>query len=182
MKRILALSLFVVAGGLLTIIVTQRVFAAPMSALLAGPVSAGDTGCDGTLAGVHIDGNVIVTGDCTIEESTVDGNILQADAGADWSITILGSTVDGNVENKGGGDVWVTLDVGNSFNGNILDDGAGSVDVEVNEGGSFKGNIEEKGDGDVDTCGEGTFNGNTKEQDGGSCSNCITDFNGNACE
>ena len=159
----------------------------PMSALLAGSASAADVVCAGTLSGV-IDGNVIVTGNCTIEDSTVNGNILQADEGESFNIIIRRSTVYGNVENKGDGYVKVTLGdpldtaVVNSFNGDIKDEGAGYVYVEVLAGSSFNGNIDEKGDGNLDTLGAGTFNGNTKQEDDGSCYNSIADFRGNACE
>ena len=68
----------------------------PMSALLAGSVSANDVECDGMLSELYMDGNVIVTGDCLIEDSTINGNIIQATEGESWSITVLHSTVYGN--------------------------------------------------------------------------------------
>lgn len=88
MKRILALSLFVVAGGLLTIMVTQRVFAAPPAKVLICHV---DPDCDGdgpkviSVSERALDAH-LAHGDCLAPEGAVSGDACPdlEDSGCDY--------------------------------------------------------------------------------------------------
>ncbi len=129
---------------------------------------------DGTVNGYIkvTNGNINVTG-------FVNGNLYQEGPG---SIEVFFTNFNDDVYENGEGDVLIVLCGNQVFNGSAYEEDGGMLRIEVRDSARFEGNAMEKGDGDVRTVGDGTFNGNSKEEDSGTCSNTIADFQGNACE
>jgi hypothetical protein len=101
----------------------------------AGPALADDVFCPPNLGPVTIDGNVIVTGACVLDDTRVIGNVLLYAGG---SLVARGAHIDGNIQAEGADFV----DVANSrVEGNIqLDDlvgGASAIGL-VRVGGSIQ--------------------------------------------
>jgi hypothetical protein len=82
----------------------------------------GDLSCPPDPGAVVIDGNLIVTGDCTLNGTTVIGNVLVSGGG---SLTAIGADIDGNIQADGADFVLVDQ---TQVNGDIqLDDLSGSA-------------------------------------------------------
>lgn len=153
-----------------------------------------------------VNAELIVDRHCIIAPGAyIKGDIKQEVASANWNIMVLNDArVDGNIIEYGGGLVGVVVGSGHFFNGNIKEEGVGHVIVYVLSGGLFDGNVEENGWGGVainvqgsglfngnayengvgnmTSFGSGRYNGSTKGEGPGSCSNSIQNFNGSPCE
>ncbi len=78
-----------------------------------GTAHAGDVTCSSTLGKQRIDGDVVVRGTCTLNGTTVDGNVKVYQGGR---LTIKNATIDGDVQADKASSVSVT---GGAVNGNI---------------------------------------------------------------
>lgn len=152
-----------------------------------------------------VNAELIVDSECIIAPGAfIKGDIKQTDSGAAWNITVMpGARINGNIEELGQGSVRMAIAPGQFFDGNIKEAGRGSVVVHVlaglydgnveesgaghvlihvRAGGLFNGNSHEKDAGNMSTSGTGMYNGSTKEEGPGTCTNTILDFNGSPCE
>jgi hypothetical protein len=189
-----------------------RLLAAPPILALSvsmGTARADEILCSSFPGGVvtgTVNAELIVDCDCTIAPGAfVNGNIEQNDGDAAWNITVqAGASVNGNIEDLGRGSVRMAIGSGQFFDNNVKEAGAGSVIIRVLDGGLYDGNVEETGAGRVDirvqgsglfngnayekhggdmsTSGTGMYNGSTKEEGPGVCTNTIENFNGSPCE
>ena len=80
---------------------------------LIGTAHAGDVTCSSTLGKQRIDGDVVLRGTCTLNGTTVDGNVKVYQGGR---LTIKNATIDGDVQADKASSVSVT---GGAVNGNI---------------------------------------------------------------
>lgn len=189
----------------------RLLLAAPVVALIVAANDArADEVYVSSFAGGVVTGTVnaelIVDVHCTIASGAlINGNIKQPTPQANWNITIKsGADINGNVIDDGGGSVHVVVGAGQFFDNNITERGLGSVivhvfggglfdgnieendrgsvNIRVNAGGLFNGNAYERHAGDMKTMGGGAYNGSTKEEGPGICTNSIVNFNGSPCE
>jgi hypothetical protein len=93
-----------------------------------------------------------------------------------------GKWFDDTIFENGAGGVTVGVFNGGLFNGNVYETGRGNVLIGVELSGLFNGNASEQHAGNMSTLGTGRYNGRTKEEGPGSCSNTIANFNGSPCE
>ncbi len=85
----------------------------PMAMALVGTAHAGDVSCSSTLGKKRIDGDVVVRGTCTLNGTTVDGNVKVYQGG---KLIIKNATIDGDVQADKANSVSIT---GGAVNGNI---------------------------------------------------------------
>ena len=126
-----------------------------------------------------VNGNIKVTNGNIILEGYVNGKLEQFGAG---NIEIFFTSFNDDAIEKGPGDILIVLCGNQLFNGSALEEDAGMLRIELRDSARFNGNAMEKGEGDLRTVGDGTFSGNSKEEDSGTCTNTIADFQGNSCE
>lgn len=73
------------------------------SFLSASLAFAGDYPCPPNRGKVTIDGNIVVRGTCTLNGTTVKGNVLMYSG----TLRVIGATVDGNIQAMSGSSVYV---------------------------------------------------------------------------
>ncbi|WP_211271253.1 polymer-forming cytoskeletal protein [Moraxella pluranimalium] len=128
----------------------------PMAMALVGTAHAGDVSCSSTLGKKRIDGDVVVRGTCTLNGTTVDGDV-QADKAN--SVSITGGAVNGNIQVKQSTTVRVS---GVRVDGDIqLFDNRGSVRAERNH---VNGNLQCKGNTKKVVGQANRVNGNKEDQ------------------
>jgi hypothetical protein len=110
-------------------------------ALAAQSAIAGDVVCPGYIGPENIDGTVVVVGDCTLDRTSVDGNVL-LEIGGD--LLAVRARVNGNVQTDGaervrirrseiGGDIQLTGIYGANRSDVLATGVGGTVDVHHNQ-------------------------------------------------